>query len=224
VEKDTTMGIDYDIKTADEEWIGMTDELSFWADFVKTDRFLTGWVGDGKTPELNDFVAQFILDQNPEKVLDVGSGVVSILNGLLPQEKITAIDPLGEKYKTIFDYAKYNIQPPIPIKGEEVAHRDEFDIVHMSNALDHTRDPRLVYDNLHRAVKPGGFLILQGFENEGKAQKYQGMHQWDIVVDGRTLWIGKEKERTILARSNYMQTKIIATKQGRNWFIWITKK
>ena len=218
------MGVNYDIKTIDEEWTGISDELSFWADFVKTDRFLNGWVADIKTPELNDFVAVFISMQNPGKVLDVGSGVVSILNGLLPSDKIVAIDPLGDRYKTIFDYEKYQIQPPIPVRGEEVAYKEEFDIVHMSNALDHTQDPYLVYDNLYRSVKPGGFLILQGFENEGQAQKYQGMHQWDIFADGRTLWIGKEKEKAVLARSNYMQTKIIATEQGRNWFIWITKK
>jgi SAM-dependent methyltransferase len=214
----------YDIRTVNEEWDGMSDELSFWADFVKTDRFINGWIGEGKTPELNDFVALFISIQNPAKVLDVGSGVVSILNGLLPKEKIVTVDPLGEKYKTIFDYNKHQIQPPIPVRGEEIALKNEFDIVHMSNALDHTQDPRLVYENLRRAVKPGGFLIIQGFENEGKAQNYQGMHQWDIVADGRTLWIGKEKEKAVFARSNYMQTKIIATDENRNWFIWITKK
>ena len=53
---------------------GIYHELSFWKEFVKTKRFLEGWVGKQKTPELNQEVADFILSVPHESVLDVGSG------------------------------------------------------------------------------------------------------------------------------------------------------
>ena len=54
---------------------GIYHELAFWQQFVKTDRFLKGWVGKVKTPEPNQEVADFIKSVPHETVLDVGSGV-----------------------------------------------------------------------------------------------------------------------------------------------------
>jgi len=86
-------------------------ELNFWKGFVQTERFLVGWCGHHKTPELREQVADFILSVPHHKVLDVGSGVVSILNGLIPKENITTADPLGDHYKTIFDYQSHGMKP-----------------------------------------------------------------------------------------------------------------
>ncbi len=69
---------------------GIYHELAFWQQFVKTDRFLNGWVKKVKTPELNQEVADFILSVKNDSVLDVGSGVCSLLNGLV---NVTACDP-----------------------------------------------------------------------------------------------------------------------------------
>ena len=66
---------------------GIYHELAFWQQFVKTDRFLNGWVGKGKTPELNQEVADFIKSVPHETVLDVGSGVCSILNEIIFNKK-----------------------------------------------------------------------------------------------------------------------------------------
>ncbi len=41
---------------------GIYHELAFWQQFVKTDRFLSGWVKKVKTPELHQEVADFIED------------------------------------------------------------------------------------------------------------------------------------------------------------------
>ena len=61
----------------------MQHEIDFWREFVKTDRFLQGWCSNTKTPELRQFVYDFIQEYLPEngEVLDVGSGAVSLLHG-----------------------------------------------------------------------------------------------------------------------------------------------
>ena len=85
---------------------GIYHELAFWQQFVKTDRFLQGWVKKVKTPELNQEVADFILSVPNQKVLDVGSGVCSILNGLV---NVTPCDPLGDLYKLVFDFERHKL-------------------------------------------------------------------------------------------------------------------
>ncbi len=192
-------------------------ELNFWKSFVKTDRFLKGWVAPGKTPELHQETADFILSVPHETVLDVGSGVVSILNGLVP---VKAVDPLGDLYSLIYDY-KYPNQKPQAIPAEEIDFINEYDIVHISNALDHCQNPYLVYKNLLRAVKPEGYLIVQGFENEATFENWQGFHQWNLRIENNILVIdGKERTERITGCHKVFEK----TLDNKKWFIWIAKK
>ena len=86
---------------------GTQQELDFWKGFVKTERFLNGWVAKRKTPELNEFVAHFIQQHDHAKILDCGSGVVSILNGLCDDAELVATDLLAEQYAKIFQIIFY---------------------------------------------------------------------------------------------------------------------
>jgi len=136
-------------------------ELKFWKGFVQTPRFLDGWVANVKTPELQQSVYDFIKSKDA-KILDVGSGVVSILNGT-PCRALNSVDLLGNLYPFVFDYEKHAMKQPVSIAGEyllEKVQRDFYDIVHMSNAIDHAVDPKLVFENLVACCKPGGFIIL----------------------------------------------------------------
>lgn len=195
------------------------EELLFWKGFVKTRRFLDGWVGLGKTPELLQFVADFILEHQHHRVLDVGSGAVSILNGLLRQSDLTPVDPLGKLYQLFFDYDLYQIQPPLAIPAEEITFENKFDIVHMSNVIDHVQNPYVVYQNLFHAVAPGGYLIIQGFEYEGKYEDYKGFHQWDFHADENNLYVNDA-----VVASNPYSVKRIKTEQNRDWYVWICQK
>lgn len=199
---------------------GIEHEVNFWTNFVQTERFLNGWVGNHKTPELSDEVADFILSVPHESVLDVGSGVVSILNGLV---EVTAADPLSDHYRKIFDYEKYKLRPPLKLGVEDLIMVDAFDIVHISNALDHSQDPVTGYYKLLDAVKPGGYLIVQGFENEGQYEKYQGMHQWNLSIDGDQFVI-KDKKGEVERFAGAKMYKVIKFENGKDWFIWIVQK
>jgi len=202
-----------------KELAAIAHELRYWQWFVQTARFLTGWVQKNPTPELNPFVQGYIKSVNPTSMLDVGSGVVSILNGLIPGAKLTAADPLGELYGLIFDYKRNGISPPEPYPAEELPYVDAFDIVHMSNALDHCQNPELVVQKLYLAAKPGGSVIVQGFVEEGKAEGYSGFHQWDLdLINGVIVANGKP-----ITGQGKITNKIM-TPQKREWFIWIAQK
>lgn len=216
-----------------QELHGIAHELKFWKGFVQTERFLKGWVANCVTPELNHKVYDFIhgmLTQHPErdrvKILDVGSGVVSILNGLVPQKNLTAVDPLGELYELVFDYAKHSIASPLPVPAEELNYKDEYDIVHISNALDHCQEPMTAYQKLKRAVKPGGFLILQGFENEATYENWKGFHRYNISIDDekKRLRIDGSDERVLGTIKDPYFADRVTFENNKSWFIFIIKK
>jgi SAM-dependent methyltransferase len=193
-------------------------ELKFWKEFVKTPRFLNGWVRNIKTPELHEPVVPYVKG----KVLDLGSGVVSILNGTV--KDLVPCDPLGELYECVFDYKKYNLPVPLPIAGEDIEFKNEFDVVHISNALDHSQDPNKVFKNMLRATKD--LIIIQGFENEALFENWQGFHQWNMTLEGQTLKIsGKEK---VNLNSDDYKLEVILSQliplDNKNWIIFIAKK
>jgi SAM-dependent methyltransferase len=95
--------------------------------------------------------------------------------------------------------ARLGLVPPIrtiPGHGEKLLEKfrpDQFDLVYSSNALDHSYDPLLAIRQMLTAVKPGGYVYLWHFANEGLHESYHGLHQWNfdirqddfIVSDGR---------------------------------------
>ena len=203
-----------------KELHGIYHELNFWSEFVKSTRFSNGWLSRKKTPELNQYVADFIKSVPHETVLDVGSGVVSILNGWV---RVVAADPLGDLYKFVFDYKKHKLHPPIPCPAEELEFKSEFDIVHCSNAIDHTQSPMLAYEKMMWAVKPGGYLIIQGFENEGTFENWQGFHQHDIFIESQTICIKNKLGQMAVIDSRPTELHFVDA-NGKKWFIWIKQK
>lgn len=202
------------------------EELLFWKNFVKTDRFLKDWLSDSKTAELDIYVADFIRSINHNSILDVGSGPVSILHGLIKDSSITAADPLSFYYQKIFNYKKYKISSPESVSAEDLCYKEQFDITHISNALDHCKNPRKVIENMYNATKKGGYLIIQTFEREGTEQKWKAFHQWDIFYSSQGIYLkGKDSEKELLIENN----KIYKMKRQRKlynriWTILIIKK
>jgi SAM-dependent methyltransferase len=206
---------------------GSEHELSFWKDFVKSDRFLNGWLSDEKTPELNDLVYMFLKGQPEAKVLDCGSGVVSILHGTVPSDNLVWCDPLGDEYEKIFDYESRGIFSPVPYACEDLPedYNDEFDVVHISNAIDHVQQPQQAYERMFDAVRPGGFLIIQGFVNEATHEDWTGFHQQnaDLLPNGSFILRGKDGINLII-EDPYISKKIYLDILGREWIIFIKRK
>lgn len=208
---------------------GVEHEQNFWREFVQTERFKNNWVKDQINPELRQCVVDFInklTDEGSKDVLDVGSGPVSILHGL-DGIYITTADPLGKFYESIIDYKDWGHLPPISEPAETLYNRFSrtFDIVHISNALDHTKDPGAAFDSLYACVREGGYLIIQGFENEAVHENWQGFHQWNMTLKGNDLIItGRGIEYVMSQYETVISTTIYLPEIQRNWIVWIVKK
>jgi SAM-dependent methyltransferase len=62
-----------------------------------------------------------------------------------------------------------------------------FDVVYSSNALDHTRSPRRCIEQMTAVLRPGGWLVLEGFLREGSNGNWVGLHQHDLFPANGTL-------------------------------------
>lgn len=205
------------------------DELNFWKSFVKTVRFKQNWATPSvQNPELDIEIARFIIAHNRVKdikVLDLGCGVVSILNGYLKSFQLVSCDPLANYYSEIFDYEANGIVKPLPYRTEDLPYKEEFDMVHMRNALDHSQEPEEAYHKMFQACKQGGYVIISGFENEGTEEGWSGFHQWDIYIENKMLMLRNDKGESFQIANR--PDAIIERRQlenGKWWFNWICKK
>lgn len=92
------------------------------------------------------------------KILDIGCGIKTVLH-FLPGALKVGIDPLANEYKRIYNYPSDLI-----IKksyGEKLEYpENSFDVVFITNALDHTRYPEKVVTEARRVLRDDGYLVL----------------------------------------------------------------
>lgn len=173
---------------------GRSHELSFWENFTKTRRFQNNWLSPTPNPELQpetrDIIEGEIKGKKKYRVLDLGCGAISILYGTVPVKNLTSADPLAHEYKKMVDYPDPALEPQM-VSGENMPYKDDsFDVVHISNAIDHASKPLKVVAEMDRVCKPGGVVIISGFVDEGLHEQYKGLHQFNIhIISG----IGGEK-------------------------------
>ena len=226
---------------------GFAHEIEFWKWFVKSDRFLNNWVFPEQNPEIranhpdvakcfDDFAAGWNED-HPIMILDVGSGALPWIKGILGTKGLVIpCDPLADEYQKIFDYDKFSEDAPIKAFAEDLPFDDNsFDIVHCSNALDHTQNPYKAILEMERVCRPGGMILIQGFENEAIHEDWKGLHQWNISI-----YPDPEKSSTpalaIISKGGYVSahrpkeaiyanTNLIQTgpHTERNWFVFAYK-
>jgi SAM-dependent methyltransferase len=220
---------------------GFDHEIQFWKQFVKSERFLHNWVFPSQNPEIRanhpdvakcfDDFAEGWNEDHLIMILDVGSGALPWIKGILGTKGvIVACDPLADEYAKIFDYEKFEQDPPIQAFAESLPFDDNsFDVIHCSNALDHTQNPGQAIQEMERVCRPGGMILVQGFENEAIHENWQGLHQWNIFVDIKKLFISnsldefydiKPRQNLIYANTSTVQT---GPHTERNWFVFAYK-
>ena len=219
---------------------GFQHELEFWKGFIQTDRFKENWISDTPNPELQPESAGIILAEiegrKKYRVLDLGSGVVSILRGTVPDKNLTSCDPLADDYQEIFDYNSHGIRPPDCQSGENLKYNDNyFDVVHISNAIDHASNPAGVHSEMERVCKKDGLIVISGFVNEGEHERYKGLHQWNArIITGvdeldYILEVDREGRKggfVVDARYNgkLIHAETIRLETGRNYFVYAYRK
>lgn len=184
------------IKEAWEE--GKDFEIEFWKKWVEEKGGQWG----------NDFEARLnpdaIIDPHIESflknvtgtpsILDVGAGPLTVLGKKLSDGRkvsITATDPLADQYNELFRNA--TISPLVKTEFAEVERLDEifnenqFDLVHMRNALDHSYDPLGGVKQMLKVVKQKHVVLLEHSTNEAEKANYGAFHQWNICVQDEEL-------------------------------------
>lgn len=205
-----------------QEMYGIAHELGFWMWFTKTDRFLNNWWNSERNPELESFVQQLI--KPGDRVLDVGSGPVSILKGTT--DNLIACDPLGGLYALILDYSDHEMVIPVAAENlRDFYDENSFDVVHMRNAIDHSQNPKVAWETMKEVCKVGGRIIVHGFENEADHEKGQGFHRWNFTVrEDLLICTSYNPDQRTLSQSRLVQSGgrggVIPLNSGRNWFFY----
>lgn len=93
------------------------------------------------------------IDTSTMVVVDIGGGPIG-LSSSIPHKKRIVIDPLTDEYKKFYPCLNH-----ITGIGEELPFEDEsIDLVIITNALDHTKEPLKVIREIKRVLKPGYFF------------------------------------------------------------------
>lgn len=96
------------------------------------------------------------------------------------------MDPLANAYVALKQ--KYRLDNGIRLEQGFVEllnrkyEKNTFDMVHMSNSLDHCFSAVDGIKQLLNICKVGGKVILRHAENEAVREKYQGLHQWNLSL------------------------------------------
>lgn len=131
--------------------------------------------------------------------IDVGSGPFSRCGFVSDKVRLNcvSVDPLADIYILLKN--KNHLENGVRLETGFVElldrkfSKNSFDIVHMSNALDHSFNPVIGIAQLIYICKIGGKIILRHNENEAEAELYDGFHQWNLSTNnGRgnkfTIW------------------------------------
>ena len=185
------------------KWLaGIHSEVLFW------DRLMESRGAKGGNPQIfklrisadTPFTLEKEIEHENSTFCDVGSGPFSNC-GYLTNSRLTfvAVDPLAFIYEEL--KRRHGINSPVaPITGMVETLGDQFgqnrfDIVHMSNSLDHCFSPIDGIFQLLFVCKVGGKVILRHNENEAEHAHYKGFHQWNITIENNRFILWRPGER-----------------------------
>ncbi len=185
---------------------GIRHEADFWDELFAT-KGVCGGNPDVFQYRLNSncpFQLLEDLEFENSKIIDVGSGPYSRLGFVVNNKKldITLVDPLAVIYRELGQ--KYNLKFPIVVKTGmvELLHilydENSFDLVHMSNSLDHCFDPIRGIIELIFICKVGGKVILRHTKDVAELEKYKGFHQWNLNIENGEFVIWRPNQEKII--------------------------
>lgn len=113
-----------------------------------------------KTYRYLDDVLSHIGSLKGKQILDVGCGIISVLNIIKDAGGICyGIDPLMDQYKKLYHLDTSITWLAAP--GENIPFGDaNFDVAFCTNVLDHTGEPQKVIFEINRVLKKAGYLVL----------------------------------------------------------------
>ena len=197
------------------QWIRSFDtEIEFWKhQFVLISQHKRELIDVKNTPFV---LEKYLPNQKKIEFLDVGSGPFSRCGGRSKDHELhmTYVDPLGNVYEKLKSI--YKVSNGIFVKRgfvellDKIFGHNSFDVVHMSNALDHCFDPIFGLIQLISVCKIGGKVILRHNENEALNEQYSGLHQWNITIENDQFIVWNEQKKIVLNEilSDYVDFKL----------------
>lgn len=123
-------------------------ELDYWENYGGTDIF------DLHLSTYSSYFPILKLDFGRERILDIGSGAVSVFEKYAPDHaKIVAYDLLADDYNRIAPDKKFTIQDQIP---EE----ETFSLITLFNMIDHVINPAEILEFANQHLEDNGRLWL----------------------------------------------------------------
>lgn len=191
-----------------DKWLsGLESEIAFWKRYMETGGGIYYEGFKDTTAKNKHFTLEKCLKgmgkKTKIKFLDVGSGPFSRCGCISDKYNLSvdAVDPLAEIYNILKE--KCNLNNGINIKTgfvellDKIYEPESYDIVHMSNSLDHSFDAVFGIYQLLNLCKIGGKVILRHAENEAERSEYGGLHQWNLSVHNKensfVIWRGNER-------------------------------
>lgn len=179
-------------------------EIGFWRDLLKTKGSLESFMEQrkedwdeikGNLPELDDLLKK---GNTAEKILEVGSGLVSPLQFADTECDITSIDPLMTAYQDTIDLMGNSIHY-LNGDGEKIAFPDaSFDAVVCVNVIDHTPNPENMVSEIARVLKQGGKLFFEVNFDEALSPAHYGLwdkEKVDAIMGDWKLIVSRETKR-----------------------------
>jgi SAM-dependent methyltransferase len=186
---------------------GFQDEIDFWArEFAGTGpyaeltrRRLTREGRRLEHPSWIDTLIESVVaaarraGRPQARAVDLGCGPMGTLASAHEEGRLDVIgvDPLADAYAQLRE--RHGVQHPIALVaggGEELASvvgEGAIDLVYARNSLDHVQDVQRVFDEVARALRPGGIFVFEVTAWEGSREDYVGLHRFDFQVRGGAL-------------------------------------
>ncbi len=142
--------------------LAQTIELKWWENYLKNkdaDAYLE-WKC-AYWDELLFSLSKYIELPENNIVLDAGCGPAGIFLALKGNQ-VDAIDPLLDKYQKFPHFQPHSFAWTQfqTIAIEALQETEKYDYIFCMNAINHVNNIERCYDNLVRALKPNGFLII----------------------------------------------------------------
>jgi len=210
----------------------LPEEIAFWEGFVRNQggKYAADFAFRMRPDApLQDELAQYLPNEHA-KILDVGAGPLTYIGKIWKGRKldITAVDPLAEEYKKIFD--KYKLEPPIATKPAEAESLSRqfppfsFDFVHARNCLDHCFDPVRAINEMVEVVKTGCVVYLHHFVDEGENERYRGLHRWNFHARNGNFVISSPGRFPVSVTQRLKGRAKVETLTQDNWVIAVIRK
>jgi len=147
--------------TSDRWNIAQESEKDYWSNYDKNSIFKeSGERNPRRVKIMMEKWRKLIKINNDTKILQIGCGPEDVIN-YFPTGKCYSIDPLADFYKERFnlDYKKSGL---IKGTGENLPFPDKyFDIVILTNVLDHVYSPEKVLNEIKRVMKDSALFHFE---------------------------------------------------------------